>query len=41
MARRKRKKITISKKTCIFITLIVVVIGLTLIVLNRTILKEP
>ena len=41
MARRKKKKITISKKAAIFITLFVVTIGLILLVINRTILKEP
>ena len=41
MARKKKKKIALSKKQCIFITLLVVIIGLFLIVINRTILQEP
>ena len=41
MARRKKKKITLSKKSCIFITLFIVTIGLVILVLNRTILEEP
>ncbi len=41
MARRKKRKITLSKEKCIFITSLVVTIGLVLLVINRTILKDP
>lgn len=41
MARRKRKKIAIGRKECIFITLIVVILGLILLVVNRKTIKEP
>ena len=40
MARRKKKKLIFSKKFCFLITLIVLVIGLILLILNRTKPKE-
>jgi len=41
MARKKKRKFSISKKQSIFITLLVVTIGLILLIINRTVLKEP
>ena len=41
VARRKKKKFVINKRQSLTITLVVVIIGLILLVSNRTILKEP